>query len=156
MTSAPVHICTDTGQTVDTIRNGARQLQRRIGLGLVVVDYLQLVRPRDMRMTRREQVDEIARGLKLMAGELGVPVVAMTQLNREGARETRPPALSDLRESGEIEQAADVVILLHRPEPDQPEVGQMYVAKARNGSLGPVDVVMRTWYASIDSMGRAA
>lgn len=156
MTSAPVHICTDTGQTVDTIRNGARQLQRRAGLGLVVVDYLQLVRPRDMRMTRREQVDEIARGLKLMAGELGVPVVAMTQLNREGARETRPPALSDLRESGEIEQAADVVILLHRPEPDQPEVGQMYVAKARNGSLGPVDVVMRTWYASIDSMGRAA
>lgn len=152
MQDALIHMCTDPRQTIDTIRNGARQLQRRHGLGLVVVDYLQIVRPRDPRMPRREQVDEIARDLKLMAKELQVPVVAMTQLNREGSKDRgRPPVLSDLRESGEIEQAADVVILLHRPDPEVPEEGQMLVAKARNGSTGPVDVLMRTFYASIES-----
>ena len=157
MRDAPIHMCVDSAQTLDTIRNGARRLKRRHGLGLVVVDYLQLVRPRDPRMPRREQVDEIARGLKLMAKELQVPVVAMTQLNREATKDKgRPPVLSDLRESGEIEQAADVVILLHRPDPDDPTHGQMLVAKARNGSMGQVDVTMRTWFASINSAERFA
>jgi len=155
MRQGHVHMCTDPGQTVDTIRNGARQLQRRQGLGLVVVDYLQIIKARDQRMPRREQVDEIARGLKLMAKELHVPVVAMTQLNRASKEgQGRAPVLSDLRESGEIEQAADVVILLHIPEPAQPEIGQMYVAKARNGSMGPVEVEMRTYFATIDPMAR--
>lgn len=155
MHDASIHMCVDSAQTLDTIRNGARRLKRRHGLGLVVVDYLQLVRPRDPRMPRREQVDEIARGLKLMAKELQVPVVAMTQLNREATKDKgRPPVLSDLRESGEIEQAADVVILLHRPDPDDPTAGQMLVAKARNGSMGQVDVTMRTWFASINSAER--
>lgn len=155
ITNTPVHMCTDGAQTIDTIRNGARQIQRQHGLGLIIVDYLQLVRARDARVPRREQVDEIARGLKLMAKELDVPVVAMAQLNREGSKDKgRPPVLADLRESGEIEQAADVVILLHRPDPDDIYAGQLYVAKARNGSLGPVDVIMRTWFASIDSMER--
>ena len=150
-----VHMCTDAGQSIATIRNGARQLQRTHGLGLVVVDYLQIVAARDDRLPRREKVDEIARGLKLMAKELHVPVVAMAQLNREGSKDKgRAPVLSDLRESGEIEQAADVVILLHIPDSTQPEVGQMFVAKARNGSLGPVEVMMRTWFATIDPMDR--
>lgn len=157
MRGAPIHICADSGQTLDMIRNGARRLKRRHGLGLVVVDYLQLIRPRDQRMPRREQVDEIARGLKLMAKELQVPVVAMTQLNREATKDKgRPPVLSDLRESGEIEQAADVVILLHRPDVDDPMHGQMLVAKARNGSMGQVDVTMRTWFATINSTERFA
>lgn len=157
MRDAQIHMCVDSAQTLDTIRNGARRLKRRHGLGLVVVDYLQLVRPRDPRMPRREQVDEIARGLKLMAKELQVPVVAMTQLNREATKDKgRPPVLSDLRESGEIEQAADVVILLHRPDPDDPTAGQMLVAKARNGSMGQVDVTMRTWFASINTAERFA
>lgn len=155
MRDSKVHMCTDPGQTIATIRNGARQLQRREGLGLIVVDYLQIINARDEKMPRREKVDEIARGLKLMAKELHVPVVAMAQLNREGTKDKgRAPVLSDLRESGEIEQAADVVILMHIPEPAQPEVGMMYVAKARNGSTGPVEVVMRTWFASIDPMDR--
>lgn len=157
MRDAPIHMCVDSAQTLDMIRNGARRLKRRHGLGLVVVDYLQLVRPRDPRMPRREQVDEIARGLKLMAKELQVPVVAMTQLNREATKDKgRPPVLSDLRESGEIEQAADVVILLHRPDLDDPTHGQMLVAKARNGSMGQIDVTMRTWFASINSAERFA
>ena len=93
----------------------------------------------------------MARDLKNLAKELHVPVVAMAQLNREGAKDKgRAPILSDLRESGEIEQAADVVVMLHRPDPeDAPEEGQMCVVKARNGSTGPVDVVMRTYFATI-------
>lgn len=149
--SARIHVSTDSGQTVDNIRQQARDLTRRRGLGLIVVDYLQMLRGRDRRMDRRQQVDEMARDLKNMAKELHVPVVAMAQLNREGSKDKgRAPILSDLRESGEIEQAADVVVMLHRPDPENaPEEGQMCVVKARNGSTGPVDVVMRTYFATI-------
>lgn len=153
MSDARIHFVAASGQSVDDIRSDARNTQRRHGLGLVVVDYLQMLRARDERMGRREQVDEMARALKNLAMELHVPVVAMAQLNRESTKDKgRAPVLSDLRESGEIEQAADVVVMLHRPDPENaPEEGQMCVVKARNGSTGPVDVIMRTYFATIAS-----
>ena len=150
-----VHVCDDPGQTLDSIRNGARQLQRRDGLGLVVVDYLQLVTPADKRANREQQVAALSRGLKLLAKELHVPVVAMSQVKRqpEGERNKRP-TMSDLRESGAIEQDADAVLILHIPEPAKPGDGELFVAKARAGRRGGIPLQMLTSWASVISSTR--
>ena len=146
-----VHICDNPLQTLDSIRAGAREVKRRHGLGLVVVDYLQIVTASDRRMTREQQVAETSRGLKIMAKELDVPVVAMAQLRR---LQEAKPSLNDLRESGAIEQDADVVLLLHIPDDKTPESAEMLVAKARAGTRGPVQLEMRTHWASIFSARR--
>ncbi len=125
-------------QSVLRIGANARRLKRQ-GLRLVVADYLQLIQPADPRARRHEQVGDDARRLKVLARELQIPVVCLAQLNREV--ENRPggkPRLSDLRDSGEIEQHADVVILLHRPA-DEPGSVEAIVAKQRNG---PTDSVL--------------
>lgn len=156
---APVHLCADGSQTVDSIRANAREIQRRHGLGLIVVDYLQIVTPRNERLPREQQVAEVSRRLKLLAKELHVPVVAMTQVKRpptpEGQSGPRRPTMSNLRESGAIEQDADVVMILHIPdEKGAPHAGELYVAKARAGSRGVVHLAMRTKWASVDSAPR--
>ena len=116
-----LHIDDTPAPTVDAIGARARRLQRRKGLDLLVVDYLQLIAPGNSRNRRNanrvEDVTEISRGLKILAKELGVPVIALSQLSRavEG-REDKRPQLSDLRESGAIEQDADVVAFLYREE----------------------------------------
>lgn len=157
--AAPVHICGDGMQTVDSIRANAREIQRRYGLGLVVVDYLQIVTPRNERLTREQQVADTSRRLKLLAKELHVPVVAMVQVKRpptaEGEKGPRRPSMNDLRESGAIEQDADAVLILHIPdEKNAKHVGELYVAKARAGERGVVHLAMRTKWASIDSAPR--
>jgi replicative DNA helicase len=134
-------------QTVADIRADARGIR---DLGLIVVDYLQLVTPASgsRRQDRREQVDQIARDLKLLAKELDVPVVALAQLNRNNQqRADREPQLSDLRESGAIEQDADVVILLDLIE----ETGELdaYVKKNRHGTKGKVSLELWGHYARI-------
>jgi replicative DNA helicase len=121
----------------------ARRLKMRHNLGLIVVDYIQLVDPEDMRDTRQEQIAKISRRLKTLARELQVPVLALSQLNRAvESREDRRPRMADLRESGAIEQDADIVLLLHRPEyydpTDQPGIAEVIVAKNRNGPTGSV------------------
>lgn len=157
LTESRIHMATDTTQTVDMIRNGARDLQRRSGLGLVIVDYLQLVTPRDRRIPREQQVSEVSRGLKLLAKELHVPVVAMAQLRRQSDGEkSRKPTLSDLRESGSIEQDADAVLLLHIPDEAMAWDADLLVAKARAGSKGTVELAMATHYAQIRSLARTA
>lgn len=143
-----VHICDDPGQTLESIRSGAREVKRRHGLGLVVVDYLQLVTPSDRRMVREQQVAEVSRGLKLLAKELDVPVVAMAQLRR--LQESKP-TLQDLRESGSIEQDADAVMLLHIPDAEIQHIGELLVAKARAGTRGPVALEMLTHWATIQA-----
>lgn len=155
--AAPIHLSTDASQSVENIRAAARDLQRRDGLGLVVVDYLQLVRPRDHRLPREQQVSEISRSLKLLAKELHVPVVAMSQIRRlnDGERSKRP-TLSDLRESGAIEQDADVVLILHIPDDQEPYAGELLVAKARSGTRGAIDLHMKTRWATIASAQRSA
>ncbi len=110
----------------------------------MIVDYLQLMRPEDARQGRVEQIGQISRGLKILARELQVPVIGVSQLSR--APELRPdkePILSDLRESGQIEQDADVVIFVYRDEyynedTDRPGEGDLIVAKHRNGPVGRV------------------
>jgi replicative DNA helicase len=127
------------------IRSKAKQMQSRHGLGFVVVDYLQLLqRPRHAH-SREEAVAENTWSLKVLAGELKVPVLALSQLNRSSAKEGTRPTLTDLRESGAVEQHANVVLLIYRPQAksdgvvtEQPPV-QLLIAKQRNGPQG-VDV----------------
>ena len=110
-------------------------------VGLILVDYIQLVDSEDSRDSRQEQIAKISRRLKAMARALEVPVIALSQLNRAvESREDKRPRMADLRESGAIEQDADIVLLLHRPdyyEPnDQPGIAVLDVAKNRNGATG--------------------
>lgn len=148
-----IHLCAKTDQTVDTIARIARDLHRRGNLGLIVVDYLQLVSARDRRMPREQQVADVSRGLKKLALDLGVPVVAMSQVNRDSVRgkdgTIRPPGLADLRESGSLEQDADVVLMIHIPDPDAEWEADLIVAKARNGTRGTVPIYLETKYATI-------
>jgi replicative DNA helicase len=119
------------------------RLKSKQALRAVFVDYLQLVRPADAKASREEQVGGIARGLKALAKELQVPVVALAQLNREVEhRKGERPRLSDLRESGALEQHADTVILLHQ-DADAPGTLDLIVAKQRNGPTGTVTLAYR-------------
>jgi replicative DNA helicase len=141
----PITFLSDPRLTADDIPAEARRASRESResrespLGLVVVDYLQLLRPADRRAPRHEQVAEMSRGLKLMAGRLGCPVLMLSQLNRKCEEEARAPRLGDIRESGSVEQDCDIVMFLHRP--GVPGVGDaepidLIVAKQRNGTTG--------------------
>lgn len=133
-------------RTVSQIAAAARRCKRQRGLSLIVVDYLQLVnagQDASHRASRQEQVAAISRRLKILAKELDCPVVALSQLNRQSElREDRRPRLADLRESGSIEQDADLVMLLHRPsyyDPnDAPGTAELIVAKNRNGQTATI------------------
>ena len=126
------------------LRAKARRIHARHKLGFIIVDYLQLLSPTDARMPREQQVAEASRGLKTLAKELDVPVLVLSQLNRSSEKEDRKPRLSDLRESGSIEQDADVVLMLAQSKEDrergetQVATGSMelVVAKQRNGPIG--------------------
>jgi replicative DNA helicase len=141
------------------IRSLARdRLRTPRGLGLLVVDYLSLMLPADPRAPRHEQVAAMSRGLKLLAKELHVPVVALHQLNRnpEGRQDKRP-SMADLRESGAVEQDADNVWLLHRPErADDPRAGEIdfIIAKNRQGPTGVVTQLWAPQYARVSSFAR--
>jgi replicative DNA helicase len=125
------------------ITANARRLKMRQNIGMIVVDYIQLIDSDESRDSRQEQIAKISRRLKTLARELHVPVIALSQLNRAVEnREDRRPRMADLRESGAIEQDADLVLLLHRPDyydpNDQPGMAEVIVAKNRNGATGPV------------------
>lgn len=140
LSALPLHIDDISTQSMLHIASVARRLKLRKGIGLVVVDYLQLIEPEDRRAPRHEQVAGVSRRLKTLAGELKLPILALAQLNREV--EGRPqgrPRLSDLRESGGIEADADCVLLLHRNS-DHPHLLEIMVAKQRNGPIGEIAV----------------
>jgi replicative DNA helicase len=139
----PIEIIDTAGQTTAEIYSAARMLSLRRGLDLVVVDYLQFVKPTDHRMPREQQVAGISRDLKNMAKQLNVPVVALAQMTRDiEKREDKTPRMSDLRESGAIEQDADMIMFLDRPgswdkNADQSEAS-LIIRKFRNGNPGTV------------------
>lgn len=124
------------------LRAKARRIHARHPLGFIVVDYLQLLSPTDSKMPREQQVAEASRGLKSLAKELNVPVLVLSQLNRSSEKENRTPRLADLRESGSIEQDADVVLMLARPKDADEKFqvaadsAELIVAKQRNGPVG--------------------
>lgn len=139
---APIMIDDSSNLTIMELRAKARRIHARKKLGLILVDYLQLLSGSDPRAPREQQVAEVSRGLKALAKELDVPVIVLSQLNRSSEKENRTPRLSDLRESGSIEQDADVVLMLSRPK-DADEKFQtaanaadLIVAKQRNGPVG--------------------
>jgi replicative DNA helicase len=143
--AAPIFIDDTPARSMMQITANARRLKLRQNIGLIVVDYIQLIEPEsgDGRENRQEQIAKISRRLKTLARELNVPVIALSQLNRGVEnREDRRPRMADLRESGAIEQDADLVLLLHRPEyydpNDQPGIAELIVAKNRNGRTDTV------------------
>jgi replicative DNA helicase len=141
---APLYIVDSGNVTIVDIRAKARRMRSRPeGLGLIIVDYLQLMSGPTRRMENRQQeVADISRSLKLLAKELDIPVIAVSQLNRNPeSRADKRPQLSDLRESGAIEQDSDVVMFIHREESDDPSVkgkADLIIAKHRNGPTGNI------------------
>ena len=126
----------------------ARRLKRDKGLALVIVDYLQLLAARGRFGNRNEEVSSITRGLKGLAKELQVPLLVLSQLTRSPEREDRRPQLADLRESGAIEQDADVVLFIHRPyafkadvTPEERDQAEIMIAKQRNGPTDRIKFV---------------
>ncbi len=142
MSEAPIFIDDTAGLAPTEIRARSRRLQREHGLGLIVVDYLQLMQVPGNQENRATEISEISRSLKALAKELAVPVIALSQLNRSVEQRTdKRPVMSDLRESGAIEQDADMIIFIYRDEvynPDTPRKGiaDIVIAKQRNGPIG--------------------
>ncbi len=161
MSEAPIFIDDNPNLTVMDIRARARRLKSRAGLGLVVVDYLQLMTGRRGAENRQVEVSEISRGLKILARELEVPVVALSQLSRGlEMRQDKRPMLADLRESGSIEQDSDVVLFIYRDEiynPDSTESqgsAEIIVSKHRNGPTGSTQLAFIGHHARFDNMAR--
>jgi replicative DNA helicase len=144
------------GQNMLRIAANARRLKKREDIRLVMIDYLQLIDPDDRRESRQEQVSGISRRLKFLARELKLPVVALAQVNRSSEDRTdHRPRLSDLRESGAIEQDADTVMMLHRPDSTEPgrDEGliEVIVAKQRNGPTGDVSLMYVKQYMRFEN-----
>jgi replicative DNA helicase len=150
LSRSPIYIDDSPGVTVREMRGKARQMRMELGVGLVVVDYLQLMQGSNRVESRVQEISEISRSLKQLAKELEIPVLALSQLNR--GVENRPdkrPILADLRESGAIEQDADVIAFVYREEfyyRDRPECqgkAELIVGKQRNGPVGIVPLIFR-------------
>ncbi|MCH8047475.1 MAG: replicative DNA helicase [Planctomycetes bacterium] len=167
VSQAPLYVDDSPSRTMTEIAANARRLKRRDGLRLIVIDYLQLIEPDNARDPRQEQVAKIARRLKLLARELEVPVLCLAQLNRqaEAGKEGNHPKLSHLRESGAIEQDADVVMFIHREEyyrqneEAKAEVSgeaEVIVAKQRNGPTGKINLIWRHEYMRFESASHVA
>jgi len=160
MQNSPLFIVPDTGVTLAKIRSHCRRVQRQHGLGLVVIDYLQLMggESTGRNDNRQQEVSRISRGLKTLAMDLQVPVVALSQLNRgPEQRQDKKPMVSDLRESGSLEQDADMVILLHREDAydkETPRAGEadLIVAKHRNGPTATITVAFQGHFARFVDM----
>ncbi len=179
LNTAPLYIDDSPDLSILDLRSRARRLKARCpGLALLVVDYLQLMRaPVSRNDNRQQEVALISRALKALARELEIPVLALSQLSRQSEQRTGPrrrdrlPRLSDLRESGAIEQDADVVIFIHReiyprtdqppPAPDEPDLATVIIGKQRNGPTGTFEVLFRRAYTQFvnvhaDSHGGAS
>jgi replicative DNA helicase len=157
---APLFIDDSPNMSMMEIRAKCRRLKQQHDLRLVIIDYLQLMTSPKRVENRQQEVSELSRSLKLLAKELNVPVIAVAQLNRgPEQRQDKRPMLSDLRESGSIEQDSDVVILLHREdayEPESPRAGEadFIVAKHRNGPTTTVTVAFQGHYSRFVDMAR--
>jgi replicative DNA helicase len=161
LAAAPLYIDDSSDLSILELRAKARRLHSRVQLGLVVVDYLQLMRPEDTSIGRVEQIGQISRGLKILARELSIPVIAVSQLSRAvEARPDKKPMLSDLRESGQIEQDADLVMFIFRDEyyareeSERPGEADIIVAKHRNGPVGNVVLTFLERYPKFMNLTR--
>ncbi len=158
--AAPIHLDDTPGITLQELRGKCRRLQAERGLDLVIVDYLQLMRGTGKEQSREQEISGISRGLKGLAKELNIPVIALSQLNRGvESRADKRPMMSDLRESGAIEQDADVIMFLYRdevynPETDDKGIGEVLIRKQRNGSTGEVRLAWRSDFTRFENLAR--
>ncbi len=159
LSDAPIYIDDTAGISIMEIRAKARKLHIEKDIGLVVIDYLQLIQGSGNRNSSREQeISEISRSLKILAKELNVPVIALSQLSRSvEKRDDKRPMLSDLRESGAIEQDADIVMFLYRddyyhPDTEKKNISEIILAKHRGGSTGTVDLAWLPSYTKFANL----
>jgi replicative DNA helicase len=150
---ANIFIDETPGLTPTDLRARARRVKREHGLDLVVVDYLQLMQVPGTKENRATEISEISRGLKALAKELHIPVIALSQLNRSvEQRENKVPVMSDLRESGAIEQDADIILLIYREEVYDKDttrkgIAEIHIAKHRNGEIGMFNLTFQGMYS---------
>ncbi len=157
LNDAPIYIDDASSANIMTMRTMARRLQAQHNLGLIIIDYLQLMEGRSTE-NRVQEISEISRGLKTLAKELNIPIIALSQLSRAvESRNDQRPKLSDLRESGSIEQDADVVMFLYRedrvkPDTENKGIAELIVAKHRNGPVGMAKLYFKEECASYRSL----
>ncbi len=162
LSEAKIYVDDTPALSLLELRARARRLKQERGLGLVVIDYLQLMRGSELaaRRSREQEISEISRGLKALAKELDIPVVALSQLNRGvESRSDKRPMMSDLRESGAIEQDADVVMFLYRddyynPDSEKKGLAEVIIGKARSGPTGTIDLLFQGQYTRFDNYAR--
>jgi len=168
LTDAPIYVDDSPSQTVLEIRAKARRLKAEKNIGMIIIDYLQLMTGPANAESREREISHISRSLKALAKELNIPVIALSQLNRAvESRSDKRPQLADLRESGSIEQDADVVMFLYRPEmygiekfsdadaTTTENVAEIIVAKQRNGPTGSVKLAFVKEYARFENLAHA-
>ncbi len=158
LSGAPLYVDESPALTPTEVRARARRLKREHGLGLIVVDYLQLMQVSGTKENRATEISEISRSLKALAKELQVPVIALSQLNRAVEQRTdKKPVMSDLRESGAIEQDSDLILLIYRDEVYDPNttrrgVADIIIAKQRNGPVGEVQLTFLGEYTRFENL----
>ncbi|MBU4371530.1 MAG: replicative DNA helicase [Proteobacteria bacterium] len=163
LSDAPIYIDDTPAITVIEMKAKSRRLKAEAGLGLIVLDYLQLMRGSAYKDSREQEISEISRSLKALAKELTLPVIALSQLNRKVEdRTNRRPQMADLRESGAIEQDADVIAFIYRDEvynrsEDNPDKGiaEITIGKQRNGPTGIVKLAFQEKYTRFENLARA-
>ena len=161
LSQAPIYICDTPGISVMEIRARCRKLKMEKNIGLIIIDYLQLIQGSAKNANNRvQEIAEISRSLKILAKELNVPVIALSQLSRTAERrDDKRPMLSDLRESGAIEQDADIVIFLYRDDyynedTEKKNVAEVILAKHRGGSTGTVELAWMPSYTKFENLDR--
>ncbi len=158
LSEAPIFIDDSSGLSPFEVRAKCRRLAKTKGLGCVIIDYLQLMRVKGKIESREREIAEISMALKGLAKELNIPVIALSQLNRSlESRTDKRPVLSDLRESGAIEQDADIIMMLYRddvyhPDTDTPGIAEIIVAKHRNGPTGNIKLAFLNEYTRFENL----
>lgn len=160
LSDTPIYIDDTPGLTSAELRAKCRKAKLEKNIGLIIIDYLQLMESKSKNSSRQQEVSEISRSLKILAKELNVPVIALSQLSRAAeARTDHRPMLSDLRESGSIEQDADIVMFLHRedyydPNTEKKNIAEVIIAKNRSGSTGTVELAWIPEYTKFANLYR--
>ena len=162
LSEIPIYIDDSPGLTATELRAKCRKAKLEKNIGLVIVDYLQLMESKSKSGSRQQEISEISRSLKILAKELSIPVIALSQLSRATeSRTDHRPMLSDLRESGAIEQDADIVMFLHREdyydqETERKNIAEVIISKNRNGSTGTVELAWIGQYTKFANLYRGA
>ncbi len=156
---AEIYLDDTTPMTAIEMRAKARRLKAKHNIGLLIIDYLQLVEGKQKTENRQQEISDISRALKSLAKELDIPIVALSQLSRASEIGKRKPQLSDLRESGAIEQDADVVLFVYRdeyykPSEDNEGIAEVIIGKQRNGPIGSVQLAFLKQYAKFENLSK--